>query len=214
LRNLNTPSIEHETIFISNRVDGATNQRNMRQLLVITLILALAGCASPIPFSAVSLGGEPTVTSTKQAALSHVSGPALDRLGSVSLAFAEKDQAEFIDVLRTELLRLKVFKAVRVGGESAEGADFRITVIFTKTIHDPHKVLRFPGWPQDYELHVVMTIAGGKAPWEKAYQVNAQDGLSYWTSINTNAYEAKVIAVRKLLEKLVPDIQAYVAGTS
>lgn len=191
----------------------------MRWILYFLILFALGGCATPIPFNTVTLGGEPTVTSDKQAVLSHISGAVRGSNSSTMipvgaifvpissgpvphLQFHTGDQSEFIDVLRSELLRLKVFKTVAVGGGEVP-AEVKITVVFAQTFHEISI--------QEYTLDVAMNIEGGKSPLLKQYRVNSNEKASMWERLNTNAYEGKAKAVRRLLEKLMPDIQAYVA---
>lgn len=192
----------------------------MKWLTSLVAVLVLAGCATPIPFNSVSLGGEPTVISARGANLIHVAGavrgadsgsfvPIGALLVPVStgpfpkLQFHAQDQSEFMEVLRSELLRLKVFKDVSVQAPGVE-SDFRITVVFAQTFHQIHS-------SHEYTLDVVMNIEGGRSPFLKQYRVNSNEkstAVERWT---TNAYEGKVLAVQRLLERLVPDIQAYVA---
>lgn len=192
----------------------------MKYLLsTVAVALLLSGCATPIPFNTVSLGGEPTVTSSKEASLVHIAGAvrgtsntALMPVGNIlvpistgpvpKLQFHSADQSEFIDVLRSELLRLKVFKAVTLGPDPAHG-DFKISVIFAQTYHQIQN--------QEYTLDVAMSIEGGKKPFLRQYRVNSNEKATTWERLNTDAYEGKALAVRRLLERLVPDIQAYVA---
>ena len=191
----------------------------MKSILALMASLALVGCATPIPFSTVTLAAEPTVTSTKQATLSHLSGAVRGASGSTfmpvgaifvplstgpvpHLQFHAQDQSEFVGVLRSELLRLKVFEAIQLG-DAQTPTDFKITVIFAQTYHQIHN--------QEYTLDVAMNIEGGKRPLLRQYRVNSNEKSTVWERFNTNAYEGKALAVRRLLERLVPDIQAYVA---
>lgn len=192
----------------------------MKYLLsTVALSLLISGCAAPIPFNTVSLGGEPTVTSSKEATLVHISGAVrgssnstLMPVGNIfvpistgpipELQFHTKDQSEFINVLRNELLRLQVFKDISLDPENLHG-NFKISVIFAQTYHQIHN--------QEYTLDVAMSIEGGRKPFLRQYRVNSNEKATTLERWNTNAYEGKVLAARRLLERLVPDIQAYVA---
>jgi hypothetical protein len=88
-------------------------------------------------------------------------------------------------------------------GNSELPADIKITVVFAQTFHQIHN--------QEYTLNVAMNIEGGKRPFLKQYRVNSNEKATTWERLNTNAYEGKALAVRRLLERLVPDIQTYVA---
>lgn len=193
--------------------------KGTKWLLSIAAVAAFTGCATPIPFNTVTLGGEPTVTSSKQATLTHVSGAVRGSSGSTlipvgtifvpvstgpvpHLQFHSQDQSEFVDVLRSELLRLKVFQTINLG-ESQATSDFKITILFAQTYHQIHY--------QEYTLDVAMNIEGGSTPFLKKYRVNSNEKSTMWERWTTNAYEGKALAVRRLLEQLMPDIQAYVA---
>jgi hypothetical protein len=191
-----------------------------RLFVAIVAMLLVSGCATPIAFDTVSLGNEPTATSNREASIVHISGAvrganssSLMPLGNnvfvpistgpvPHLQFHAEDQAEFIKVLRKELLRLKVFKAVSIGADQIPD-NIKISVIFAQTYHQIHH--------QEYTLDVAMSIEGGKKAFLKQYRVNSNEKATTWERWNTNAYEGKVLAVRRLLERLTPDIQAYVA---
>jgi len=190
----------------------------MKWLLSFVAIVALSGCAAPMPFNTVSLGGEPTVTSKRDAMLSLVTGAVETENGSLLIPvgnvllpvatgpnpkfqFNAQDQTEFISVLCSELLRLKVFPTVGFGAAPTRET-YKITVFFTNTRHHTPS--------QEYTLDVVMDIEGGKTPFKKQYQAYSHEKAAWWDHGFTNAHEGKLLAVRRLLEKLVPDIQAYV----
>jgi hypothetical protein len=191
----------------------------MTRLLLVLSLLALGACATPIPFNTVTLGGEPTVVSNKPASLTLVSGAVRGSSNSMlmpaggiyvpvstgevpELQFHAKNQEEFIGVLRSELTRLRVFPEVALGSDSP-AAQFKITVLFAQTFHRIQN--------QEYTLDVAMEIQGGKEPFLKQYRVNSNEGATLMKKWNTNAYQGKALAVRRLLEALVPDIQRYVA---
>lgn len=77
-------------------------------------------------------------------------------------------------------------------------------MIFSQTFH----TLEY----QEYTLDVVMEIAGGRVPFMRQYQVVSSEKDSLWTKLNTTAFEGKAKAVKLLLEKLIPDIEAYIAA--
>ena len=193
------------------------------KLALCTIALALiVGCASPIPFNTVTLPDSPTVTSQKTAKIDLVTG-AVAGSGSTTfvpmgtivvpmssgpvprLQFQTTDQREFVDVLKSELLRLKVFREV-MSDPDKPLADVTITLTFARTYHQIQN--------HEYTLDVVMNIAGGRQPLLRQYRVNSNESASLWERINTNAYEGKAKAVRKLLEKLVPDIRSYVEANA
>jgi hypothetical protein len=193
----------------------------MRIAASFVAVALLAGCVSPIPFGTVTLPDQPTVTSHKTAKIELVTGAVAGSgsntfvpMGTVvvpmssgpvpSLQFQSGDQREFVDVLRSELLRLKVFRDVAASSDKA--ADITIRINFAHTYHQVQN--------HEYTLDVVMQLSGGIEPLVRQYRVNSNEDASFWERINTNAYEGKAKAVRKLLEKVVPDVQAYVKANA
>jgi len=119
---------------------------------------------------------------------------------SSSMPFGEKDQQEFAKSLRTELVRLGIVRAA-VGDPNAV-ADLAIVLHFAGA--------RFNADPVEYTLDVVLKIAGGEKPIQKHYHVVSSEKDSFWERMNTNGAEARLKVAKLLLEKLVPDIEAYV----
>jgi hypothetical protein len=95
-----------------------------------------------------------------------------------------------------------VFRAITLDSDHVQG-DIQMSIVFAQTYHQIQN--------QEYTLDVAMSIEGGKKPFLKQYRVSSNEKATLWERLNTNAYEGKVLAVRRLLERLVPDIQAYVA---
>ena len=52
-------------------------------------------------------------------------------------------------------------------------------------------------------------MRSSKAEASKRYLINSSDGATPLERISTNGPEAKVKAVRKLLERIIPDIQSF-----
>jgi len=158
----------------------------------------------PIPFSKVTLGGTPTVTSNKHAALSHVVGEVAPGMPAVAeWSFDAKDAANIVAVLRSELLRLRVFQSVAVGG-TEEQIDFKINIDFARIASSCHLGC-------GYEFEVEMQIEGGRTPFNKRYQIDSEREESATEWFFNDPFDSKLVAVRAFLKKLVPDIQAYVA---
>jgi hypothetical protein len=80
----------------------------------------------------------------------------------------------------------------------------KITVDFRRAHHQMTS--------HEYTLDVEVSIAGGGTPFVKQYRVNSNEKSSAWERFNTNASEGRAKATQGLLERLVPDIQAYVAA--
>ncbi len=198
------------------------SQRSMvRTLVVVPLLLTLllGGCVTPIPLNTLKYDQKTTVTSTKEAAVFVTSGAVRGGSGSMMLPvggifipvstgpnpefqFHSEDQQAFAESLRIELVRLGILKSA-IADQNAN-VDLRIQVIFAQTYHDP-------SW-QEYVLDVVAEMTGGKEPLLRQYRVVSSEKDSTWEKWNTNAYEGKVKAARRLMEKLVPDIERYVAS--
>jgi hypothetical protein len=190
----------------------------MKSLVGAALLVLLVGCASPIPFNTISIGGVPTVTTTKVAELRLRTGSVKAASGSmllpaggafvsvptgplVALAFGEKDQQEFVEQLRVELLRLRVFRAVERSASPA-AADLKIEVHFLETAHRELN--------QEYSIDATLRMSSASAaPVERVFRVNSNEGASIFEKLNTTAAEGKAKAVRRLLERLIPEIQAY-----
>lgn len=193
----------------------------MRLIAIIFIALAslLSGCATPIPLNTLTYEQKPTVTSTKEATVVVVSGAVRGAAGSFlvpvggifvpmstgpnpALQFNAQDQQEFAESLRTELVRLGVLKTASV--DPNVGKDLKIQVIFAQTFHNPNF--------QEYTLDVVAEMTGGKEPLLRQYRIVSSEKDSTWEKWNTNAYQGKAKAARLLMEKLIPDIERYVAS--
>ena len=119
-----------------------------------------------------------------------------------ALQFNSEDQQAFAESLRAELVRLGVLKAA--SADLAASKDLKIQVIFAQTYHNPSF--------QEYTLDVVAEMTGGKEPLLRQYRVISSERDSTWEKWNTNAHEGKAKAARLLMEKLIPDIERYVAS--
>ena len=197
-------------------------ETKLRTVILALSLFIMAACATPIPFSTVSVGGQPSVVSDKTAKLVLVTGAVRGSQNSMlmpaggiyvpvstgevpKLQFNESRQKGFMEVLRSELVRLQVFRAVDTAPESA-GSPMTVTVLFAQTFHTIQN--------QEYVLDVAMEITGGKEPFLGKYRVNSYEGESLLKKWSTNAYQGQVLAVRKLLQVLIPDIQKYVAANA
>ena len=57
-----------------------------------------------------------------------------------------------------------------------------------------------------------MTLSGGRETMRREYRVISSEKDSVLQALNTNAFEGKVKAGKRLMEKLIPDIERYVAA--
>ena len=186
---------------------------------VVTASLVLAGCATPIPLDNIRFTGAVATSSELAARVNVVTGAVrgsnsstLVPIGNIfvpmssgpvpHLQFHADDQRAFGESLRAELSRLRLFKMATTASDSP--SDVTINVLFAQTFHDINM--------QIYTLDVAMEILGGAKPFLRQYRVVSSEKDSTWEKWNTNAYEGKAKAVKLLLGKLIPDIEAYVAA--
>lgn len=189
--------------------------------VVFALSVVLAGCATPIPLNNIPYAGTVSVSTTKTAAVNIVSGAVrgssastLIPIGNIfvpmstgpvpHLQFNPDDQRAFGESLRAEVVRLGLFKSASIAASADQAADISINVLFAQTFHNIK-------W-QEYTLDVAVELQGGKTAFLKQYRVVSSEKDSAWDKWNTNAYEGKAKAVKLLLEKLIPDIEGYLAA--
>lgn len=190
----------------------------MRTIIAVAVTTILTACVTPIPFSTITLGGSPTVISEHSALIETRTGSVRAATGSMlmpiggafiavpagfmaDLAFGEMRQNEFADLLRSELIRLKVFNSVSI--KSPNPADINIELFFIETIHrESH---------QAYELDVGLRLSGKLKSRQHRFKVNSLDDLTWFQKITTTAPEGSARAAHMLLKLVVPAIQAYVA---
>jgi hypothetical protein len=191
----------------------------MRLLGLLLAASLLTACATPIPLNTVKFAGQTSVKSSKEAAVVVLTGAvrgsgtsSIIPVGGVfipmstgpipELQFNAKDQQEFGESLRAELVRLGLLKSVTADDTGRK--DLRIRVMFAQTFHNPNG--------QVYALDVVMEIEGGANPFLKQYRVVSSERDTTWEKLNTNAYQGKEKAAKLLMERLIPDIEQYVAA--
>lgn len=186
---------------LPTRLDGRRIHKTF--LLTLVALIAFAGCAAPIRLSTISLGGEPTITSTKHATIFLVPDSAV-YLNSEPIAFGYQSQSEFIHLLSVELLRLKIFRTVSIDG-NGQDADIRITLVFNRATYTEADWMA-----KGYLLDATMTIEDGKAMFLERYKIQSNEGLSNWQKMNINLFESKARGAQLLLEKLVHDIRVFI----
>jgi hypothetical protein len=120
------------------------------------------------------------------------------------LHFNLQDQRVFIESLRDELNRLGVLRVTKISEQKITGTEVSIQVVFVQTSHNPQH--------QEYFLNVAMQLEAGGKTSAKRYEVISSEGDSIWTKMNTNAAEGKEKAARKLMAKLIPDIEQFVGA--
>jgi hypothetical protein len=118
--------------------------------------------------------------------------------------FNMQDQRIFVESLKDEINRLKLLRVSQVSEERIEGADVSIEIVFEKTSEDRH--LHY------YFLNVAMRLKSGKQSFANRYHIRSWEGESLWTQMNTHPAEGKEKAARKLMAKLIPDIEKFVGS--
>jgi hypothetical protein len=114
------------------------------------------------------------------------------------------DQRVFGDSLKEELNRLNVLRVREVAWQdTAGGEDVLIEVIFQRTLYFPRA--------QRYILDVVMRLKSGEHRFARRYQVYSSEGESLWTNINTDVGQGKALAAKKLMARLIADIDKFMA---
>lgn len=192
-------------------------------LLSLTLTtLVFSGCANPVLVK-VTYDEPVTLVSDKTGSIQFSTGVVEGASGSslmyvgpnlfvpVStgpyphLQFNFQDQRIFVESLKDELNRLKLLRVSQVSEQRIEGADVSIEIIFVQTTHMPYM--------QEYFLNVAMQLRAGHQSSAKRYEILSSEGDSIWTKMNTNAAEGKEKAAKKLMTKLIPDIEKFLTST-
>lgn len=176
--------------------------------------IVLAGCVNPVLVK-VSYESPVAHTSEKSASIQLTTGVVEADPGPAysipfrpnpSLHFNHQDQRIFVESLKDELNRLKLLRVGQVSERQVDGADVSIEVVFQRTTAFPpaHR----------YILDVAMRLKSGERGFARRYLVYSAEGESFWTNMNTNAAEGKELAARKLMARLIPDIEAFVAAAN
>ncbi len=193
---------------------------NIRLLLLVGAFV-FAGCVSkpvPFPLETTVFDGKTSVTSNREGALTVITGQASGSAANVmipaggillsmggglvpELFFGDHDMRTTGLALRNELIRLGILKSLATVATDASSP--KITLRFIKTHHNPR--------PQEYLIQVEMTISGGESVSRREYEFLSSEGDSLGDKWNTTPFQAKAKGARKLLAKLIPDIEAYVA---
>jgi hypothetical protein len=191
--------------------------KNISRLAVATIAaLTLSACAvAPIPIDNLSYQGKSTVKSTKTANVT-VRSSGLGKREHVTMmlagaiqipitqksdgeVFKTKDQQEFEQSLKKELVRLGLF-----GSTSADASTANIGVLVNIDYSTSKSDY------VEYTLTITLTLSGGKEPVEKHYQVSSAESDSLWQKMDTNGAQARMKVAQNALNKMVPDIEAYV----
>jgi len=119
--------------------------------------------------------------------------------------FNVEDQGIFADCLREELTRLGLLRVPPAGSPDLK-PDVVIVLTFTKS------ELRSSFY--EHTLGVTMNISSGDKTFERVYEVDSHEGESPGKKWNTSGKEGKAMAAKKLLARLIPDIDAFLGRSS
>ena len=183
--------------------------RRVRALLACSVSLALAACVNPALVK-VTYDSPVSRTSEKSATIHLTTG--IVEMQSLTYVrpspkqyFNRDDQQVFAESLKDELNRLKVLRVAEVSWGPVAAADVAIEIVFQRTIYVPVG--------QSYVLDVVMQLKSGEHTFARRYWIRSDEGESLWTKINTDAGEGKALAAKKLMARLVPDIEKFVSDS-
>lgn len=195
----------------------------MRNTLILLLSILLTGCATTVPLKPVSYDSDSNIKSDRTAIVKLHTGIVRGSGGSSvmmvgpslfvpistgpypHLQFNEEDQLIFIESLKNELDRLGILN-ISKSNQDKPNAEVVISVLFAQTHHNPDH--------QEYTLDVAMQIDDGQRTFANKYRVISSEGDSIWSKMNTNASEGKSKAAKKLMKKLIPDIESWVKNNS
>jgi hypothetical protein len=192
--------------------------RITRLLGVVAITALLAACVTPIPIDNLTYQGAASVRTDKTARIVMTSSGVGDSnstylmpAGGTFIAmtrnsgqspFNVKDQQEFSQSLRKELVRLGVVKMATT--DANEQTDMVATVNIDRAVLKSDFV--------EYTLDITMSITGGKDPFRQHYHIVSSEKDSLWTKMNTNGAEAREKLAQLMLERLIPDIEAYASA--
>lgn len=189
-----------------------------RLLGLLAISVSLSACVTPIPIDNLTYQGTTTVKTDKTAKIVITSSGIGDSSSTYLMPagkgfipvtrtsgtspFNEKDQQEFSQSLRKELVRLGIVKSATAN--ASDVTDISVAVNIDRAMMTGDVVA--------YKLEMTMSITGGKAPFQRQYQVTSSEKDSFWTKMNTNGAEAREKLAHLMLERLIPDIEAYAAA--
>lgn len=183
----------------------------------VAIALSLSACTiARIPVDNLNYQGTAAVKSTKTASVTVRSSGIGSRqqttmmpVGAIQIpttrtstgeAFNAQDQQEFEQSLKKELVRLGMVSSTT---SPASAADIGVLVNINYSTFQSDFV--------EYTLNLTLTLTGGKVPLQKTYEVSSLEGDTTWQKMDTNGAQARVKVAQKTLNKMVPDIEAYVA---
>lgn len=184
-------------------------------IFVVLSAVTLSGCTS-YPLPKLSYEKAANVTSNQVGSLTltsgvtqGVSGTTVVPAGGIFVPvgggnspnwvnFNREDQAIFAESLREELNRLGIMK---IAPTPAASPNIALKLTFARTMKNPGN---------DYILDVALDVQTPKETMTKRYQVRSFDGESGWATFNVTPVTGKKMAAQKLLNLMIPDIEAAV----
>ena len=120
--------------------------------------------------------------------------------------FNSEDELMLAEVFRDTLVNNHLFKDVEVlplaaASDSAARSPMPVDMTLTFTSTNRFNVT--------IVLDVNFEIKGGKA-FTRSYHVLSDEGDTVWQTMNTNLVQGKQKAAKKLLNKLMPDVEAWI----
>lgn len=195
--------------------------KNFVYVLVLSSMVVLSGCINPVLVK-VPYEQPATITSDIKASIQLMTGVVEGASGTTlmyggpgiyipistgpipELQFNLKDQQVFAASLQDELNRLNILNVTGVSEQKMNTDGMVIQLVFAQTSHNPQM--------HDYFLNVGMQLQYGDKTFAKRYEVISSEGETVWTRMNTNAAEGKMLAAKKLMLKILPDIQSFIGN--
>lgn len=116
------------------------------------------------------------------------------------------DQRVFGESLKDELNRLELLRVREVAWQDTSGGeDVLIEVIFQRTLYFPRA--------QRYLLDVVMRLQSGEHRFARRYHVSSSEGETFSTNLATDVGQGKALAAKKLMARLIADIDKFMADS-
>ncbi len=116
------------------------------------------------------------------------------------LHFGADDQSIFVESLETEMQRLGIVGSI---AETAKDDTLNIVLNFVQTEHYPNF--------QEYKLTVSLTAKYQDEEVSRRYEILSSEGDSGWQKWNTSASKGKEKAASQLMDRVMADIQEFVA---
>lgn len=189
-----------------------------RLIVPIAVTALLSACVTPIPIDNLTYTGASSVKTDRTARIVVASSGVGDSNSTYLMPvagafipmtkksgktpFGVQAQQEFSQSLRKELVRLGVVRFATI--DANEKTDMVATVNIDRAV--------LSGDIVKYELDITMLITGGKQPFRQHYHIVSSEKDSLWTKLNTNGAEAREKVAQLMLERLIPDIEAYASA--